>query len=192
MRWLIYQCFTNNHALFYLWCTSFYLRFTITAEYLLTHHRLESVSLDPAKILSIIRAFDVSQAHGWDNVSVSTVKICDESLVNIFQFSLETGSFPSNWKRGNVVPIYKKGNTNLINNYRPASLLPIFSKISENCIYDTLYNCFEGNDWFSKSQSRFRKADSWVSQLLSISHKTYKGFNANPSLDTWGIFFWHF
>ena len=36
----------------------------LPAEYLLTHHCLESVSLDPAKILSIIRAFDVSKAHG--------------------------------------------------------------------------------------------------------------------------------
>ena len=127
----------------------------LPADYLLTHHRLESVNLDPAKILSIIRAFDVNKSHGWDDVSVRMVKICDESLVkslfNIFQFSLETGNFPSNWKRGNIVPVHKKGNKNLINNYRPVSLLPIFSKIYEKCIYDTLYNYFEGNDLFSKS-----------------------------------------
>ena len=81
----------------------------LPAEYLLTHHRLESVNLDPAKILSVIRAFYV---NGWDNVSVRMVKICDESLVkplfDIFQFSLETGSFPSYWKRGNIVSVHKK------------------------------------------------------------------------------------
>ena len=42
------------------------------------------------------------------------VKICDESLVkplfNIFQFSLETGNFPSNWKRGSIVSVHKKNN----------------------------------------------------------------------------------
>ena len=105
----------------------------LPAEYLLTHHRLESINLDPAKILSVIRAFDVSKAHGWDHLSVRMVKICDESLVNplfnIFQFSLETGNFPSYWKRGNIVPVHKKGIKDLINNYRPVSLLPIFSKI---------------------------------------------------------------
>ena len=120
------------------------------------------------------------------------VKICDESLVkplfNIFQFSLETGNFPSNWKRGNIVPVHKKGNKNLINNYRPVSLLPIFSKIYEKCIYDTLYNYFEGNDLFSKSQSGFRKCDSCVSQLLSITYEVFKCLDANPSLDTCGIF----
>ena len=121
-------------------------------------------------------------------MSVRMVKICDESLLkplfNIFQFSLETGIIPSNWKRGNAVPMYKKGNKNLINNYRPVSLLPIFSKIYEKYIYDKLYNYFEGNDWFSKSQFGFRKGDSCVSQLLFITHEIFKGFDANPSLDT--------
>ena len=84
--------------------------------------------------------------------------------------------------------MHKKGNKDLINNYRPVSLLPIFSKIYEKCIYDTLYNYFEGNDLFSKSQSGFRKGDSCVSQLLSITHEIFKGFDANPSLDTCGIF----
>ena len=53
----------------------------LSAEYLLTYHCLQSVNLDPAKILSIICAFDVSKAHRWDNVSMCMVKICDESLV---------------------------------------------------------------------------------------------------------------
>ena len=35
-------------------------------DYLLTHHSLELVNFDPAKILSIICAFEVSKAHGWD------------------------------------------------------------------------------------------------------------------------------
>ena len=170
----------------------------LPAEYLLTHHHLESVNLDPVKILSVICTFDVSKAHGWDNVSVSMVKICDESLVkplfNIFQFSLETGNFPGYRKRGNIVPVHKKGNKDLINNYLLVSLLTIYSKIYEKCIYDTLYNYFKGNDLFSKKQPGFRKGDSWVSQLLPLTHEIFKGFDANPSLwntcrDTCGIFF---
>ena len=84
----------------------------LPADYLLTQHRLESVNLVPAKILSIVCASDVSKAHGWDNVSVRMIKICDESLVkllfNFFQFSSETGNFPSYWKRGNIVPVHKR------------------------------------------------------------------------------------
>ena len=42
--------------------------------------------------------------------------------------TLETGNFPSNWKRDNIVPKHKKGNKDLINNYRTVSLLPISAK----------------------------------------------------------------
>ena len=92
-------------------------------------------------------------------MSVRMIRICDESLVkflfNIFQFSLEAGNFPSYWKRGNIVLVHERSNKDLINNYQPVSLLTIFSKIYEKCIYDTLYNNFEGNDLFSKSQFVF-------------------------------------
>ena len=68
------------------------------------------------------------------------------------------------------------------------SLLSICSKIYEKCIFDTLYNLFEGNYLFSKSQSGFHKGDSCVSQLLSITADIFKGFDANSSLDACGMF----
>ena len=49
----------------------------------------------------------------------------------------------------------------------------------------------EGNDLFSKSQNGFRKGNSCVSQLLSITEEIFKGFDTNSSLDTCGIF-WTF
>ena len=52
----------------------------------------------------------------------------------------------------------------------------------------TLDNFFEGNDLFSKCQSGFLKGDSCVSQLFSITHEIFKGFDANPPLDTCRIF----
>ena len=101
---------------------------------------------------------------------------------------MSSGKFPSDWKKANVVPVYKKGDKSVIKNYRPVSLLPIFSKLYEKCIYDTLYNYFESKNLFSACQSGFRKSDSCVSQLLSITHNILKGFDANPTLDTRGVF----
>ena len=48
---------------------------------------------------------------------------------------------------------------------------------------------FEGNDLFSKGQSDFCKGDSFGSQLLSIMHEIFKGFDANSLLNICGIFF---
>ena len=47
---------------------------------------------------------------------------------------LEEGIFPEDWKRRNVEPVHKIESTNLIKNYRPISLFPIFSKIFERLV----------------------------------------------------------
>ena len=80
------------------------------------------------------------------------------------------------------------GQSSVVKNYRPVSLLPIFGKIFVKCIFDSIYTYFEENNLFTNCQSGFRKGDSCVSQLLSITHETLKGFDANPSLDTRGVF----
>ena len=53
---------------------------------------------------------------------------------------LEESIFPEDWKKSNVVPVHKKESTNLIKKYRPISLLPIFSKIFERLIFNSLFN----------------------------------------------------
>ena len=157
-----------------------------------TDKRLEGMIIDEAKGSAIIRTLDLNKAHGWDDISVRMVKLSGESLVrplvNIFNFSLNSGVFPNNWKKGKIVPNYKKGDKSFAKNYRPVSLLPMFSKMFEKCLYDELYSYFETNNLFSPSQSAFRKGDSCISQFLSITHDIFKGFDANPPLDTRGVF----
>ena len=60
----------------------------------------------------------------------------------LFKSMLEEGIFPEDWKKSNVVPVHKKESTNLIKNYRSISLLPIFSKIFERLIFNSLFNHF--------------------------------------------------
>ena len=89
----------------------------------------------------------------------------------LFKTTLEEGTFPEDWKKSNVVPIHKKQFKNLIKNYRPISLLPIFSKILERLIFNSMFNFFRQNNLFTKYQSNFIPGDSCVAQLLSVTHK---------------------
>ena len=59
-------------------------------------------------------------------------------LTILFTKSLERGVFPGRWAEANIVPIHKKGSRKLPENYRSVSLLPLFGKIMERCVYDTL------------------------------------------------------
>ena len=73
---------------------------------------LETIDINGDKVLKIIRSFDCNKAHGWDDLSVSMLKICDYSIVRplclIYKECLGTGNFPMSWKKANVLPIHKK------------------------------------------------------------------------------------
>ena len=88
----------------------------------------------------------------------------------------------------NMCLIHKKDAKNRKENYRPISLLPILSKIFEKVIFDSLYDYFIYNDLLTPCQSGFIKGDSCVNQLLAITHEIHKNLDANPSIDTVGIF----
>ena len=70
----------------------------------------------------------------------------------------------------NGKPVHKTKDKTLIKNYRPISLLPIFGKIFERVICNSLFNHFLRNKLFTPSQSSFLPGDSCMEQLLSIIH----------------------
>ena len=109
-------------------------------------------------------------------------------LSTIYKNCINCGIFPDIWKKSNVIPIYKKGDKQLINNYRPVSLLPVFGKIFERLIFNNIYNFFEMHNLLNPSQSGFRPHDSCVYQLLSITHEIFKTFDCNPPLDVRAVF----
>ena len=106
----------------------------------------------------------------------------------LFENCLRTGIFPDQWKKANIVPIHKKGDKQLLKNYRPVSLLPICGKVFERIIFNDLFKYFKENNLLSPHQSGFIPGDSCVQQLIAITHEIYKAFDCSPSLEVWGVF----
>ena len=120
------------------------------------------------------------------------IKLSDIALVLplriIFANCLRRGLFPAVWKYANIMPVHKKNEKNLKENYRPISLLPIFGKILEKLMYDSLYSHLVSHELLNPNQSGFRPGDSTISQLLQITHTIFKALDCNPPLDVRSVY----
>ena len=98
----------------------------------LRQSRLVSLNFNEDEILKIIRALNPQKAHGYDDISIRMIKICDKSLLKpliiLFKNSTKSSHHPGIWKRSNIIPVHKKNDKQLVINYQPISLLPIFGK----------------------------------------------------------------
>ena len=83
----------------------------------------------------------------------------------LFKSMLEEDIFPNDWKKSTRL---EKREYKFDKNYRPISLHPIFSKIFDQLIFNSLFNYFMENKLFTECQSGFIPGDSCVAQLLSI------------------------
>ena len=142
--------------------------------------------------MKILRALGINKAHGHDEISIRMLKLCDKSIIPslslLFQNSIDTRTFPDTWKKSNIVPVHKKGDKQIVDNYRPVSLLCILGKIFERIIFNSIFEYLEENNLLCPNQSGFRPSDSCENQLLSILHEIYKSFGCNPPKDVRGIF----
>ena len=76
----------------------------------------------------------------------------------------------------------------LVKNHCPISLLPIYGKMFQRVIYNSLSNYFQSDRLFTPSQSGFLPGDSCIAQLLSIINEIQTAFDENPTVDVRGVF----
>ena len=71
--------------------------------------------------------------------------------------SIKSGIVPNPWKTAKITPIYKSGKTNLPENYRPISVLPVLSKLLERAAHMQLLDFLEESELLNNCQYGFRK-----------------------------------
>ncbi len=139
-------------------------------------NRVESnFSLSPTtnqEVMILLLQLDDHKATGPSNIPIKLIKIAAPvivpELVSIFNLSFLTGQFPDLMKLAKVIPIFKAGCKTDVNNYRPISLLPIFSKLLEKLMHVRLYSFLELNKVIYDSQFGFQKNKSTSHSLIEI------------------------
>jgi hypothetical protein len=136
-------------------------------------------------IFLILKALNPSKAMGPDGIHGKILKRCARSLAYplslLFNLSFSTGVIPPDWKLASVVPIHKKGDKSLVDNYRPISLTSLVMKVFERSIKSALYaKCVNLLD---ERQHGFLNHRSCTTQMIPFSNDIALALNDKTRVD---------
>ena len=136
----------------------------------MTIHHLVSFAFQTVSYSKVFKLL-----NNIDKISARILKVTAPVITNwiakIFNGSVESGEFPLDWKIARVTPLHKKGPRNLLDNYRPISILSTISKVLEKILYEQFYDYLSTNNLFSKHQFGFRHFHSTMSTLLDCTNE---------------------
>jgi hypothetical protein len=112
------------------------------------------------EIENIIRNLKLSNSCGYDEVLSKLLKLCSSNISSPLNYisnrALFTGVFPDRLKYTTIRPLFRKGNKDYVNNYRPISILTSFSKIFEKVMQTRLLKHLTDDNILVKEQYGFR------------------------------------
>lgn len=156
-----------------------YHKFTINKNY-------PTIFVEPAtenEIFNVIMSLRNSNSSGIDNISSnmlkSVVNFITGPLTYLINWSLNTGIFPEVLKTAKVVPIFKKGNRQCVENYRPISLLSAVSKILEKIVSSRMKHFLDTYNILNTAQHGFREGRSTQTAVLGFLKSLYQNIDKN-------------
>ena len=118
---------------------------------------------------------NINKSTGLNSVHVFILKIFKKFfsfwLSRLVNSCFEEGKFPEILKIAKVIPLHKKESKLNHFNYRPISLLSVFSKIYEKLLYTRIYSYLVKNDMIYNKQFGFRSKHSTNHALISITER---------------------
>jgi len=129
------------------------------------------------ELIETINSLANKKSSGTDGLSNCMLKkekyVFARLLKPLINESINEGHFPEALKTAIVIPIFKKGDTKNLNNYRPISLLPVISKIFEKIINKQLTHVIE-DGYIDENQFGFRSGHSTEDAVLKFIDKIEK------------------
>lgn len=136
--------------------------------------------------IALLNQINARKATGLDQLPATLVKLSASviavPLTHIINESLVSSVFPDSLKIAKVKPLHKKGATDECCNYRPISILPIFSKIFEKVINSQICSYLEREKLLNAEQYGFRKNKSTSLALIDFTNSVFNAMNNGNSV----------
>ena len=124
------------------------------------------------QIIKIIQEIKPNKAAGPDKLTAKLIKYCKYELLpivkHIFQLSLNTCTFPSSWKIGEIVPVSKITVPKECNDLRPVTLTSLLSKCLEKLVKQLVEEHVK--DKLDHLQFAYQKMKSTDDAICSLTH----------------------
>lgn len=131
------------------------------------------------KMLEIVIKFKSNKSPEFDDVNIckKVIVSISEPLTYIFDLSKSSGIMPDNLKVAKVIPIFKEGRPSFVKDYRPISVLPLFSRVIECLVFYRLYTFLTNHNIFFSSQFGFRSSYSTYMAVIDLVDKVARSFD---------------
>jgi hypothetical protein len=139
--------------------------------------------VNKSTIEKVIDELKPKSSCGVDGLSNKLLKLIRNDIVDVLTLiinqSLENGIFPEKLKIAKVVPLYKKNDCHLFENYRPISVLPSLSKVLERIMHTQITAYFNRLNLFYDNQYGFRSSHSTELAALELINNIITSMDKN-------------
>ena len=145
----------------------------------------EMKEISESEMLSLISSLGNSTSFGHDMIDSMSVKLVATSvykpLRHIVNMSIRLSTFAMKWKMAKIVPLLKSKDLNKMDpqSYRPVSLLPLVSKLTERAIQKQLSEHLESTGQMNQNKHAYRKSMSTSTALIQMSDIIYTATEEN-------------
>ena len=119
-----------------------------------------------------VQSLKKGKSGGTDGIVPEMLKLGGEEVITfltkLFNKVFSSGVYPEEWSKAIVIPIFKKGDVNLPDNYRGISLINIACKCYTSILNKRLYSWMEQNNKIVENQAGFRKMYSTTDQIFNL------------------------